>query len=269
MVLLSYRSADDASPKGSTTKKEAATVATRGPAATSSTCSRPQPDRLDQTSSSPPSRPSAATLMATPPQVAGAWFGMAVSTKAATPASHGRGARLDEAPPAVRRGSGHDEGGDHHGGADELGGRDEEPSGAGVVGEDEAGAKQVQQPDQGQAGPPQPRPVGPVRDEGFDHGDRRGNGHDHEAGDEAEMAGADAQPGDEGGLPLLPPGLRPGRVVVVEVAGVEQALVDQAGLDQPEGGAKQQDRRQPRPVRQVISRMSTATVPYSGMKIPR
>jgi hypothetical protein len=173
-VLLSYRSADDASPKGSTTKKEAATVATRGPAATSSTCSRPQPDRLDQTSSSPPSRPSAATLMATPPQVAGAAW-----------TSPARGA-------ARERQGGHDEGGDHHGGADELGGRDEEPSGAGVVGEDEAGAKQVQQPDHGQAGPPQPGPVGPVRDEGFDHGDRRGNGHDHEAGDEAEMAGADA-----------------------------------------------------------------------------
>jgi len=220
-------------------------VATRGPATTSSTCSRPQPDRRDQTSSSPPSRPSAATLMATPPQVAGAWFGMAVSARAATPTSHGRGARLDEVPPVVRRGS-----------ARAATTRaatttavpmswagDEEPSGAGVVGEDEAGAKQVQQPDHGQAGPPQPGPVGPEGNKGFDHGDRRGNGHDHEAGDEAQMAGADAQPGDEGGLPLLPPGLRPGGVVVVEVAGVEQALVDQAGLDQPEGGAKQQDRR--------------------------
>ena len=65
----------------------------------------PQPDRLDQTSTSPPSRPSAATLMATPPQVAGVWFGMADSARAATPASHGRGAPLDQAPPAVRRGS--------------------------------------------------------------------------------------------------------------------------------------------------------------------
>lgn len=64
------------------------------------------------------------------------------------------------------------------------------------------------------------------------------------APDEAQqLAGADGQSGHEGGLALLPPGLRPDGVGVVEVAGVEQALVDQAGLDQPEGGAEQQDRR--------------------------